>query len=832
MEVVDGRRVPARQRAQYRPVEYIEPVAGNEAALGFDAASYSFQTEALERALATGQPAATGLLELMQGKPGQFGLIVLMPVYRHGAAYDSEQARRAALIGDTAAVFRIADLMDGVLAAETAMDDGQTAVTLYLNQHGVGQKLAYRGGGEVAAAPAGWFESLLYAHPLPLSRSFDIGGQSWSMTVAAAPASFRSLRTGSLLVLLSGLLVSALSCFYLQSLARRTRGIERLVRRRTAELRLANRRLRQDIAARARVEQALQLRQRAIEASANAIVIVSAAAPDYPIEYVNPAFERNSGFAAAEILGRPVHAMRCDERDQQAIAEIRAALHEQREGKAVLRNLRKDGSIYWSEFYVSPVAGQNATVSHFVLAQYDITAAKNFEAKLEFQAGHDKLTGLANRDLVRERLRQALAYADDYGHAVWLVHVDLDQFKFINDALGHPAGDALLRAVADRLKQGLRSADTVGRINGDEFLLIFIDAREQDTCVGIMQRIMQLVAAPLKIDNHELYLTCSAGIAVYPGDASDAEALTKHAEIAMYRAKDGGRGSYQFYRPEMNQQALERLRLESELRGALERGEFVLHYQPQVELRSGQVVGMEALIRWQHPQLGLIAPVRFVGLAEETGLIVPIGAWVIREACRQNKVWQNAGLPALRVSVNLSARQFYEKELAQSIAAILEETGMAPHTLGIELTESLVMADVEHAVQILQQLHAIGVQMSIDDFGTGYSSLSYLKRFPIDVLKIDQSFVRDITLDPDDAAIVLSIISLAHNLNMEVIAEGVETEQQLEFLRCNGCNEIQGYYFSRPLAADEFQALLLQRKCLVPDAGVSTDHWRAVARPR
>ncbi|HTN66675.1 MAG TPA: CHASE domain-containing protein, partial [Burkholderiaceae bacterium] len=498
-ELAAGKLVAAARRAQYRPVDYIEPLEGNEEALGFDAASYSFQSEALERAVVTGQPSATGLLSLMQERHGQSGLIVLMPVYRRGAATDSAQARRQALIGDTAAVFRMADLVERVLAAEAALDAGHTRVSLYLQQSEAARKLAYRSDGMELPNASGWLESLLYAHPQPLSKSFDIGGQLWNMTVAAAPDSFRSLRSDSLLVLLGGLLTSVLGCFYLQSLVRRTRDIQRLVRRRTAELRLANRYLRRDIAARVHAEQALQLRQRAIEASANAIVIVSAEAPDYPIEYVNPAFERNSGFAANEILGRTVRALRCDERDQQAIAEIRAALLEQREGKAVLRNLRKDGSIYWSEFYVSPVFGQNATVSHFVLAQYDITAAKNYEAELEFQAGHDHLTGLANRNLVRDRLQQAISYADSYGHAVWLVHVDLDQFKFINDALGHPAGDALLRTLADRLKQGLRSADTVARVNGDEFLLVFIDDMEQETCVAIMQRVMQLVAVPLKI---------------------------------------------------------------------------------------------------------------------------------------------------------------------------------------------------------------------------------------------------------------------------------------------------------------------------------------------
>ncbi len=831
-ELSNGTLVPAARRAQYRVVEYIEPLKGNEAALGFDAASYPFQIEAMRRAVETGRPSATGLLRLMQEKSNQPGLIVLMPLYRTDAALDNAGTRHAALIGDTAAVFRMGDLVENALAAETSPNQAQAQIALYLNEAGGSSKLAYRSGADAPAAKGGLrlAEWLFYDRPQPLSKTFEVAGQSWSMVVTAAPTSFLSLLNGSILLLAAGVLLSGFATFYLQSLAVRTRHIEQLVRRRTTELRLANRRLSQDLAVHIRTEKALQLRQRAIEASANAIVIVSASAPDFPIEYVNPAFERNSGFTAAEMVGKSVRALRCDERDQQAIEEIRAALREQREGKTVLRNMRKDGTFYWNEFYLSPVMDLHASVSHFVIAQYDITATKNYEAELEFQANHDTLTGLANRNLLRDRLSQAIAYADRYGHAVCLIYIDLDQFKFINDALGHHAGDALLRVIAERLKQSLREADTVARLNGDEFLLIFIEDREQSAAVGIIQRIMQTVAEPLEIDQHELFLTCSVGIAIYPTDAIDAETLTKHAEIAMYRAKEMGRGTYQFYTPEMNERALERLRLESDLRGALERGEFVLHYQPQVELRSGRVIGMEALIRWQHPQLGLVSPLRFISLAEETGLIVPIGAWVIRAACQQNKAWQDAGLPALRVSVNLSARQFYENDLAQSIAAVLKETGLAPHYLGIELTESLVMADVEEAIEILRRLRAIGVQMSIDDFGTGYSSLSYLKRFPVDLLKIDQSFVRDITLDADDAAIVLSVISLAHNLKMGVIAEGVETAEQLDFLRCNGCNEIQGYHFSRPLPADEFRQLLEQGKCLSPYASPANDRWRDIAR--
>ncbi|MGH8807891.1 MAG: putative bifunctional diguanylate cyclase/phosphodiesterase, partial [Noviherbaspirillum sp.] len=338
---------------------------------------------------------------------------------------------------------------------------------------------------------------------------------------------------------------------------------------------------------------------------------------------------------------------------------------------------------------------------------------------------------------------------------------------------------------------------------------------------ALLQRLMELIAQPIVIEGHTFVMGCSIGIAACPSDGADPESLIKHAGIAMYRAKEMGRNNFQLYTATMNERSMERLCIEGDLRNALEREEFALHYQPQVDLTTGRILGMEALLRWQHPARGMVPPARFIPMAEELGLIVPIGVWVLRTACRQSMEWQRAGYRPMRVAVNLSARQFYQHDLVASIKAILEETGLAPHLLELELTESMMMNDVEHAASILHDLKAVGVQLSIDDFGTGYSSLAYLKRFPIDLLKIDQSFVRDITVDPDDAAIVLSIISLAHSLRLRVIAEGVENADQLAYLQRHGCDYMQGYYFSRPLPARECEWLLRHDRRLPVEAGVA-----------
>jgi diguanylate cyclase (GGDEF)-like protein/PAS domain S-box-containing protein len=807
--------VPAPVKDRYYIVDYLEPLRGNEPALGLDVSSNAAVMNALTRAVDSNGPASTDLLQLAQAMDDH-GFLVMIPVYRTGTDTNSLAARRKNLIGDTAAVFRAGHLVQKTLAAANLLSMPDIVIDVYSDSATRGRRLLFHN--DVSPKPnrfLQWLPAwLVYERPYVSIRPLPIAGQKWEIMVSSAPAPLTQNHLSSMLVLIAGVLFTLMATAYTHTLSLRSRRVQKLVDDKTIELRLTNELLSEDILARQQAEMALKLRERAIEASANAILILRADGADYPIEYVNPAFERITGYHADEVVGRGIRALEGSRTNPNSLTLIYQAMKEQREGNAVLRNHRKDGSLLWCDFYVAPVRDAAGEISHFVAALYDITSMKRYESELEFQASRDTLTGLANRVMLHDRLSKAIVQAKEDAQAVWVVFVDLDRFKFINDTLGHRAGDLVLKTLARRLHRSLRPFDTAARLGGDEFVLILPERTGHRLDARCLQAIMDAVAAPVSVEDHSFFLTCSLGVAKYPLDGEDPELLIKHADIAMYRAKQSGRNNFQFYTPAMNEQALERLHIESNLRTALERGEFVLHYQPKVDIGSGRVTGMEALIRWSHPELGMVPPGRFIGLAEETGLIVPIGAWVTRTACAQNKAWQDAGLPPVRVSVNLSARQFAQKNLVQSIAAVLQETGLEPHYLEIELTESLVMTDVDHAIEMLRQLKLLGVKLSIDDFGTGYSSLAYLKRFPIDILKIDQSFVRDIAVDFNDAAITVSIISLGHNLKLKVIAEGVETQEQLAYLRHHGCDEVQGYLFSRPLPAAEFEAKLRENDFL------------------
>ncbi|MCX7168707.1 MAG: EAL domain-containing protein, partial [Proteobacteria bacterium] len=499
------------------------------------------------------------------------------------------------------------------------------------------------------------------------------------------------------------------------------------------------------------------------------------------------------------------------DREQLDLENLRAALRENSDGCAMLRNYRKDGTQFWNDLHISPVCDDSGRITHFIGILNDVTDSKRYQNELEHQSNHDTLTNLPNRNLMKDRIAQGIAYSMRYKQTIMAVaFVGLDNFKFVNDSMGHQAGDQVLKMVSKRLDSCLRSSDTAARLGGDEFVLILFENPDEEDSYNssinaILQRVLREVAVPYLIGTHEFFITCSIGYAMVPVDGDNADVLLKNADIAMFSAKEKGRNNIQRYFPVLNDKITVRLSLESDLRRALDNKELFVCYQPQIDLVHRRIVGMEALIRWQHPQRGLISPAQFIPLAEETGLIIPIGLWVLRTACTQAKAWQDANLPHIKLSVNLSARQFIQKDLAASIKQVLEETGFRAEHLELELTESLIMHNAELFISTLRTLKDIGIEMAIDDFGTGYSSLSYLKRFPIDRLKIDQSFVRDIVVDTDSAAISQAIITLGHSLGLRVIAEGVETSEQLDFLCANSCDEMQGYYFSKPLPPAEFQ---------------------------
>jgi diguanylate cyclase (GGDEF)-like protein/PAS domain S-box-containing protein len=476
-----------------------------------------------------------------------------------------------------------------------------------------------------------------------------------------------------------------------------------------------------------------------------------------------------------------------------------------------LRWRHRDGSYRTLESNASALFDEAGQLIGFQGVDRDITERRKAEARIEFLAHHDALTGLPNRVLLRDRFEHALALAERARSRVAMLFIDLDNFKVVNDTLGHAAGDELLLTVVERLSGCTRESDTISRQGGDEFILLLDNVPDQETVERIASDILVRLAEPVEINDHVLNASCSIGISVFPMDGSNFDSLLKKADAAMYDAKGAGRNTYRFFDEQMNLQAHEHLLLQNRLHQALFRAELYLHYQPQLEIGSGKVIGVEALLRWNNPDLGEVGPDRFIPVAEGCGLIVPIGAWVMEEACRQAQALRQTGWPDLTMSVNLSAMQFRRSGLIETVAGALERSGLPPHLLELELTESILLQDVDKTLDTVQQLKALGVRLSIDDFGTGYSSLSYLKRFAVDRLKIDRSFVRDISTDPDDAAIVRAIIQLARSLHLGIIAEGVETLAQLEFLGAEGCQEVQGFLFSRPLAPSALKAFLEAR---------------------
>lgn len=530
---------------------------------------------------------------------------------------------------------------------------------------------------------------------------------------------------------------------------------------------------------------------------------------------VNRRFESVFGYERSEAIGKSVGILiperfphhRDHLHEYHLNPEVRSMRHS---GKIFA--LRKDGGEFPVDIHLSPI--ETAEGIAVVATIHDLSEQKQNETQLEYQANHDSLTGLPNRNLLESRIGQALLHAERFQKLVAVLFIDIDRFKFFLAGLSHEMENEIVKKIAGRLKACVRENDTVAHLGDDIFVIVLPNLQESEYAAKVAQKIQDSVIRPIELGLRISEISCSIGISIHPKGGRDARALLKNAKVAMCRAKEIGHGCFQFFTDELNDRIASRMTMERCLSRAVENNELSVHYQPQMDLRTGRMIGFEALLRWQNPDLGLVPPDRFIPLAEETGLIIPIGEWVLKTACMDNKHWQAVGHPPMAVAVNLSPRQFWDPSLPKTIARVLYESGLESNYLELEITEGMVMRDVENALAMLRELKELGVQLSIDDFGTGYSNLSHLKRFPFDKLKMDISFVREVTHDPGCAAIAKTVIVMAHNLNLRVIAEGVETEGQLSYLRLRGCDEMQGFYFSKPLPHLQFERLLAEGRCL------------------
>jgi diguanylate cyclase (GGDEF)-like protein/PAS domain S-box-containing protein len=531
------------------------------------------------------------------------------------------------------------------------------------------------------------------------------------------------------------------------------------------------------------------------------------------VSYLNAAAEYMTGWSRSEATGRPLaEVFNVIDGTTRAPSDnpLAWAIRENRTVSlgANCTLIRRDGHESPIEDSAAPIHDRDGRITGAVVVFHDVSATRQMARQLSYLAQHDYLTDLPNRMLLNDRLEQAISLAERHGYRIAVLFLDLDRFKHINDSLGHVVGDQLLQAVASRLKTAVRRSDTVGRRGGDEFVLILSELDVPEKARASAAKLLAALTVPYHIGLHDLHVPVSIGVSIYPDDTKDAETLINNADTAMYHAKENGRNNCQFFKQEMVVRAVERQFIEGSLSVALPRNEFTLHYQPKIDLASKAIVGVEALLRWRHPERGFIPPGHFVPIAEDTGLILPIGQWVLREACRQSRAWLDAGLPPVPMAVNISAIEFRSRDFLERIRAILDETRLDPQCLELELTESVLMAHADSTVSMLKSLKRIGVQLTVDDFGTGYSSLSYLRQFPIDSLKVDRSFVHEISSKSDDTVIVSAVISMGNSLKKRVIAEGVETREQLDFLTAAGCEEAQGYYFNPPMVADQLATLL------------------------
>lgn len=779
---------PQGQREIYTPVVYIEPFRGlNPRAFGFDLYSEPVRRSAMERARDTNSAVITGRLELIQDKDrqAQAGFLMLLPLYQRGAPHATLAERRSNLIGWVSTVFRAETLMTGILGKgadelDVEIFDGKTLsdrALLYDN--------------DKIFRASGHSDSLFQT-----TQRLEIAGRTWTILVSSLPAFEKQLRSNkSQFIALGGIVLSLFLALMTWI----------LVRGRLRSMHAAHA-LNHELNARKQAEESLRLAAMVYENSSEGMLVTDA---DNHIVAVNPAFTRLTGYELNDVLGKNPRVFSSGRHGPDFYPTMWNELDHTGQWQGEIWDRRKNGEIHAKYLTINTILNTDGSVYRRVALFLDVTEKKQSEEVIWHQANFDALTQRPNRSMFHDRLDQELHKAHRTHLALALLFIDLDLFKEVNDTLGHHIGDLLLVEAAQRITACVREVDMVARLGGDEFTVILPELHEHISVERVAANILQKLAEPYHLGDEVIHVTGSIGITLYPRDATDAEGLLKNADQAMYVAKSLGRNRFSYFTPDLQEAAHTRLRLITDLREAIALHEFSVHYQPIVDLVTGEVYKAEALIRWQHPKRGLVSPAEFIPLAEETGLITPIGDWVFREAARQAKRLRTLHHPAFQVSVNKSPKQFRESDA--SVTAwfdYLHELGLPGDGITIEITEGLLLNAVTDVTDKLALYRKAGIQIAIDDFGTGYSALSYLKRFHIDYLKIDQSFIRDIETDPNDLALSQAIIVMAHALGLKVIAEGVETAAQLKLLTDAGCDYAQGFFFSKALPADQFEALL------------------------
>jgi diguanylate cyclase (GGDEF)-like protein/PAS domain S-box-containing protein len=774
---------PPGNRPAYAPIRFTASHNRDTAALGFDMYSEPVRRDAMLTSRDTGRAALSAVTPILRGaNQGRNSVFLFLAVYDRP-------------LGDDATVETRREAVRGYVHSPLLVDSFMRDIAQKIEKKLLFVRITETDGRVLFSAPAGVTATDL---SFQITQRKEVHARPWVLEFAALPGFAASIGGArDRYVGVGGLVISLLLFAIVWSLTSTRLRAERLARAMTRDLRESEARFRDltDLSSDWYWEQDEELR--------------------YTI--MSGTVLQRTGRDVTQVLGKRRWELPGMDVPEDEWARHKAML-EAREPFAdfVLRRLRPDGEARYVSLSGRPIFDEHGTFRGYRGTGKDITSERVADERIQYLAYHDGLTGLPNRSMFSRLLNHGIAHAHRNSKQLAVLFIDLDRFKNINDTLGHEAGDALLIEVGSRIKQMIRGSDTVARLGGDEFVILIEDVKNTDDVAVVAGKILSAIVKPFNLAGQDFRVTASIGISIYPQDGDSEQVLMKKADIAMYQAKEEGKNNFQFHSPDMDKHSFERLTLESNLRNALERNEFELYYQAKKDLRSGRVTGMEALIRWMHPEMGMISPIQFIPLAEETGLIVPIGKWVLETACRQNCSWQQSGTASLCIAVNLSPRQFADENLVTDVAAILERTGMAPDLLELEITESMIMHNVEKAVVILSRLKGMGIRLAIDDFGTGYSSLSNLKRFPIDTIKVDRSFIRDLPQDPEDMAITKAIIAMGQSLSLTVTAEGVETQAQIDFLRAHACDEFQGFYFSKPVPADAFRELLLQE---MPRAG-------------